>query len=239
MSWPETVQEFVARMPLDWLTALTPQARDTVQAGLTTALLKIQATVASGKAVYPPPQDVFRALELTPFDRVRVVIVGQDPYISVGQAHGLAFSVQNQKIPPSLDGILAAVQRDTGQPSRCATGNLEAWAAQGVLLLNTALTVTACASNSHVSHDGWGAVTRELLRALMARADRRLIFLAWGRVAQQAVKAATPAGGTHHAVLQASHPSPLGRMSAAPVPFVTCRHFTTCNELLQTDPIMW
>jgi uracil-DNA glycosylase len=178
----------------------------------------------SGAAIYPPQP--FAALTLTPFDAVRVVILGQDPYHARGQAHGLAFSVPpGVRPPPSLRNIFLELQRDLG----CApppNGSLEGWARQGVLLLNAVLTVEDGAPGAHARR-GWEALTSELLRRLDAD-QRPKAFMLWGAFAQ-----AHRAGlGAPHLVLEANHPSPLSARRP-PVPFLGCCHFSRANAFLQ------
>lgn len=177
---------------------------------------------AAGAKIYPPQP--LRALTLTPFDAVRVVILGQDPYHGAGQAHGLAFSVPDGvKPPPSLRNILAEVARDLGQTPR---GNpLPHWARQGVLLLNAVLTVEDGAPGSHAGK-GWEILTARLIDALAADAQPK-VFMLWGAHAQ------ARASGVRapHLVLQANHPSPLSARRP-PLPFIGCAHFSQANEFL-------
>jgi len=196
----------------------------------------VDRRVAEGVVVYPA--NVFRALELTPPQDVRVVILGQDPYHGPGQAQGLAFSVtDDQKLPPSLRNMLREVETDTGLPSQCR-GDLSAWARQGVLLLNTSLTVEDGQPQSHAGR-GWEALTDALL-AHVAAQPKPVIFLLWGAAAQRkrGVVERPP-----HRVLTANHPSPLSARRP-PEPFIGCRHFSQVNTLLRalrpgTPPIRW
>jgi uracil-DNA glycosylase len=196
----------------------------------------VDRRVAEGAVVYPA--SVFRALELTPPGEVRVVILGQDPYHGAGQAQGLAFSVADGlKLPPSLRNMLKEVESDIGLPSQCR-GDLSAWARQGVLLLNTSLTVEEGQPQSHAGR-GWEALTDALL-AHVAALPRPVIFLLWGASAQR--KRALLEGGPHR-VLTANHPSPLSALRP-PEPFIGCRHFSAVNTLLAeirpgTPPIRW
>ena len=156
-------------------------------------------------AVYPPPNDVFSAFNSCPFDKVKVVIVGQDPYHGPGQGHGLAFSVQkNMKVPPSLQNIFKEAMSDEGidQPKH---GNLEKWSEQGVLLLNTVLTVRRGQANSH-SKMGWEDFTDEVIQVLNDRKEG-LVFLLWGG---PAAKKARGVNRDKHVIIASSHPSPLG-----------------------------
>jgi uracil-DNA glycosylase len=191
----------------------------------------VDARVAAGATVYPA--EVFRALELTPRSRVRVLILGQDPYHGPGQAEGLAFSVApGQRRPPSLRNILAELQRDLGLPLP-AHGSLLPWARQGVLLLNTVLTVEDGQPASH-SKMGWEALTDKIV-ASVAEDPKPKAFLLWGAHAQGKAALIEAAGGAH-AVLQCNHPSPLSARRP-PAPFAGCGHFSRANAwLAATDP---
>lgn len=173
--------------------------------------------------VYPPATDVFTALRLTPFESAKVLILGQDPYHGAGQAHGLAFSVQRgQRIPPSLRNIYKELQEDVGvKPPR--HGNLEAWAAQGVLLLNAVLTVRAGEANSHAGH-GWEDFTDDIIRALNDKQER-VVFVLWGAYARKKRKLIT---GQQHVVLESGHPSPLSVRH-----FAGSRPFSAINAALE------
>jgi len=196
----------------------------------------VDGRIAEGAVVYPAT--VFRALELTAPEDVRVVILGQDPYHGPGQAQGLAFSVNGgQKLPPSLRNMLKEIESDIGSPSQCR-GDLGAWARQGVLLLNTALTVEDGQPQSHAGR-GWETLTDALLAHVAAR-SKPVIFLLWGASAQRkrAFLDRPP-----HRVLTANHPSPLSARRP-PEPFMGCRHFSKANALLvdlrqDTPPIQW
>ena len=173
--------------------------------------------------VFPPGHQIFAAFNHTPFDKVRVVLLGQDPYHGPGQAHGLCFSVgAGIPKPPSLTNIFKELQSDLGIPVP-AGGNLESWARQGVLLLNATLTVRAHQAGSH-QKKGWERFTDAAIRAL---SDQRsgLVFLLWGSYAQ--AKEALIDTGRHH-VLKAPHPSPLSASRG----FFGCRHFSATNSLL-------
>jgi uracil-DNA glycosylase len=178
----------------------------------------------SGAEIFPPQP--LRALTLTPFDEVRVVILGQDPYHGEGQAHGLAFSVpRGTRVPPSLRNIFAELKRDLGC-SPPVEGTLEHWARQGVLLLNAIFTVERGMPGSH-ARKGWEALTSMLLDALAA--DKRpKVFMLWGAFAQ----AWQTNLNEPHLVLQANHPSPLSA-HRPPIPFVGCGHFSRANEFLR------
>ncbi len=183
--------------------------------------------------VFPPGEDIFNAFHLTPLHEVKVVILGQDPYHGDGQAHGLCFSVNKGiDIPPSLVNIYKELQADLGC-SIPSHGNLTSWAQQGVLLLNTVLTVRAHQAFSHRDH-GWEQFTDAAIRALDAQ-DRPIVFMLWGRPAREKKKLLhNPA----HLILEAAHPSPLSAYSG----FFGCRHFSRCNQFLEEHgetPINW
>jgi uracil-DNA glycosylase len=191
------------------------------------------AEVAAGRRFYPPADLVFNALALTPFDEVRVVILGQDPYHGRGQAMGLCFSVPpGVPPPPSLQNIQKELGTDLGstQPS---SGDLTPWAERGVLLLNAVLTVAPGKPASHAGK-GWEQFTDRAIRELSERRDG-VVFLLWGRYAQQKGAIVDP---TRHHVLTAPHPSPYSASSG----FFGCRHFSRANELLTASgaaPVDW
>ena len=183
--------------------------------------------------VYPPKQDIFSAFHLTPLEDVKAVIIGQDPYHEEGQAHGLCFSVRpGIEIPPSLKNIYQELHDDLG----CYiphNGFLEKWARQGVLLLNTVLTVRAHRAFSH-SDIGWQQFTDAVLRAV-DKEDRPIAFMLWGRPAQAKKALIT---NPRRLVLEAAHPSPLSAYRG----FFGCRHFSKVNEYLRKngiEPIDW
>lgn len=189
---------------------------------------------AAGQVIYPPEALVFNAFKLTPFAEMKVVVIGQDPYHGPNQAHGLSFSVPaGVAIPPSLRNIykeLALEYVDFQTPKH---GCLESWAQQGVLLLNTALTVVANEANSH-RHLGWEQFTDQVIRAISANAEG-IVFLLWG---SHAIKKSQLIDKTKHHILTAPHPSPLSAHRG----FLGCGHFTKANELLQQqgkNPIRW
>lgn len=188
----------------------------------------VDRRVRDGAVVYP--RHVFRALEFAAPDAVRVVILGQDPYHGPGQAQGLAFSVApgQKKLPPSLRNILKEVAADTGAPSICRD-DLSPWAAQGVLLLNSALTVEDGAPQSHAGR-GWETLTDALLARVAAQPEPA-VFMLWGASAQRKRPLVERPGPAPHLVLQANHPSPLSA-NRPPVPFVGCRHFGRANVFL-------
>ena len=184
---------------------------------------------AAGSVIYPPRGQRFAALELTPLDRVRVVILGQDPYHGPGQAHGLAFSVpRGVRMPPSLVNIYKELAADCAVP-RPEHGNLEHWARQGVLLLNTVLTVEGGKAGSHQNR-GWETITDAVIAAVAAKPDP-CVFLLWGGQAQKKAmrvpKLANADSG--HLVLTAPHPSPLSAHRG----FLGCGHFGKANGFLK------
>ena len=192
-----------------------------------TLLEFVGARERAGAVIYPPSP--LRALELTPFESVRVVVLGQDPYHGPGQAHGLAFSVPDRvRLPPSLRNIFLELQGDVGGKP-LPSGNLEGWARQGVLLLNTVMTVEEGTPASHANR-GWEVFTDALVDAL-ARDAAPKVFLLWGAHAQ-AKRAMIERAGNQHLVLCANHPSPLSARRA-PVPFLGCRHFSQANDHLE------
>jgi uracil-DNA glycosylase len=187
------------------------------------------------KIIYPPPELVFNALELTPFDEVKVVILGQDPYHGKGQAHGLAFSVpEGKKAPPSLQNIFREIETDIyNGESQNFSPNLTRWAAQGVLLLNVTLTVEAKKANSH-QRLGWGKLTDQIIEKLSQEREH-LVFILWGANAQ-AKKPLIDAN--KHLILEAPHPSPY----SAERGFFGSRHFSQANRYLEAHgrkPIEW
>ncbi len=187
---------------------------------------------AEGKTIYPPGPAIFRAFELTPADKVKVVILGQDPYHGAGQAMGLSFSVpDNIPAPPSLKNIFREIQDDLGI-TMSGRPNLEKWARQGVLLLNASLTVQAGMPNSH-SGIGWTEFTDAVI-SWLSENRKGIVFLLWGSYAR-AKKALIDT--SKHYVLEAAHPSPLARGA-----FFGCRHFSKTNGILAAEgltPIDW
>jgi uracil-DNA glycosylase len=183
--------------------------------------------------VYPPGKLIFNAFEHTPFDKVKVVIIGQDPYHGKGQAHGLCFSVAaGIAQPPSLVNIFKELNKDLGLPIP-QHGNLEKWADQGVLLLNATLTVRANQAGSH-QNKGWETFTDSVIRKI-SEFRTGIVFLLWGRYAQ--AKEALIDTGKHY-ILKAAHPSPFSAYNG----FFGCRHFSKTNEILKqngAEPIDW
>lgn len=183
--------------------------------------------------VFPPADDIFNAFHLTPLSEVKVVILGQDPYHNVNQAHGLCFSVQpTVEIPPSLENIYKELHDDLG----CKipnNGYLVKWAKQGVLLLNTVLTVRAHQANSH-QNIGWEQFTDAVIE-ILDQQDRPMVFLLWGKPAQ---RKKTMLHNPNHLILEAPHPSPLSAYRG----FFGCRHFSKTNQFLEEHgltPIDW
>jgi uracil-DNA glycosylase len=197
----------------------------------------LAAEQAKGRRLFPEEREWFRALALTPLDRVRVVILGQDPYHGPGQAHGLCFSVQpGIRPPPSLVNIYKELQSDLGieQPGH---GFLEHWARQGVLLLNSVLTVEMGRAASHQGK-GWEQFTDAVIRLVNAR-QQPVVFMLWGRYAQKkAMLVDSVENGGRPLVLKAAHPSPLSARNG----FFGCRHFSRANAFLESrglPPIDW
>ena len=182
--------------------------------------------------VFPPKDLVFNALKLTPYEDVRVLLQAQDPYHDVGQAHGLAFSVPDGiKIPPSLLNIYKEINAEYGYPIP-STGNLVPWAKQGVLLLNSVLTVRAHSPASH-KDIGWERCTDEIIKAVNAK-EEPVVFMLWGNFAKKKTELIT---NPHHLVLTSGHPSPLSARY-----FLGNGHFKRCNEFLEKNgmrPIDW
>ena len=178
--------------------------------------------------IFPPAKLIFNAFDLCPFDKVKVVIIGQDPYHGLGQAHGLSFSVnENIPLPPSLKNIYQEIRSDLGiQP--LSHGNLERWAKQGVLLLNATLTVQADLAGSH-QKKGWETFTDSAIKAV-ANEKEHVVFLLWGNYAQQK---AQYIDRTKHLILTAVHPSPLSAHRG----FFGCKHFSQANQYLKEHGI--
>ena len=212
-----------------WKDALAPEFEKPYFESLVRFLHKEKA---DGQVIYPPGSLIFNAFNLTPLPKVKVVIIGQDPYHGPGQAMGLSFSVPDGILaPPSLKNIFKEIESDLGVRLSGAT-SLEPWARQGVLLLNSVLTVRAGQPTSH-SGIGWQQFTDAVISTLSARCEG-LVFLLWGRFAQE--KQALIDASRHH-VLLAAHPSPLARGA-----FFGCRHFSKTNQILISQgkqPIDW
>lgn len=213
-----------------WREVLQPQFDSVYFEMLTTFVRKAY----QASTVYPPGSKIFEAFNRTPFDKVKVVILGQDPYHGPNQAHGLCFSVQDGiQPPPSLINIYKELQKEYGVAVNMTNGNLTRWADQGVLLLNATLTVEAGKAGSHQSK-GWETFTDAAIKAL---SDRRegLVFMLWGSYAQQKGRVIDR---RKHLVLESSHPSPLSVYRG----FDGCGHFKKANQYLQSrgqEPIDW
>ena len=187
----------------------------------------------SNNQVFPPEEQIFNAFALCPFNRVRVVILGQDPYHGPGQANGLSFSVKDGvSIPPSLINIYKEIESDLGIPAP-KSGNLEGWAKQGVLLINATLTVECGQPNSHQNF-GWEQFTDAAIRAISDQKEH-VVFLLWGKFAQNK---ASLIDETKHLILKAPHPSPF----SAHTGFLGCKHFSKVNDYITSHkgkPIDW
>lgn len=194
---------------------------------------QLHAEKRAGRTIYPPGPLIFNAFALTPFDQVKVVILGQDPYHGPGQAEGLSFSVPpGVALPPSLVNIYKEIETDLGVDLRGKDGSLRGWAQQGVFLLNAALTVRAGQPTSH-SHIGWTEFTDAVIRTLSEQ-RQGLVFLLWGNFARSKRDLIDT---SRHTVLEAPHPSPLTRGA-----FFGCRHFSKTNQILINEglsPIDW
>lgn len=193
----------------------------------------LQAEKAAGKAIFPPGPLIFNALNSTPLDRVRVVIIGQDPYHGPGQAHGLSFSVPaGVRTPPSLQNIFKEINRDLGLPIP-AHGCLQSWADQGVLLLNAVLTVEQGKAGAHARR-GWERFTSKVIELINERCEH-CVFLLWGSYAQ---RKGEQIDRTRHCVLTSVHPSPLSAHRG----FIGNGHFSAANDYLVSNglaPIDW
>lgn len=213
-----------------WLEVLRPQFEAPYFAQLKEFLIAERQQYVC----YPKGGDIFAAFDHTPFDKVKVVVLGQDPYHEPGQAHGLCFSVpQGTLVPPSLVNIIKEINSDLGLQIPLTSGNLIGWADQGVLLLNATLTVRAHQAGSH-QHHGWEQFTDAAIQALSERRTG-IVFLLWGSFA---INKAQLIDRTKHFVLTAPHPSPLSAYRG----FFGCHHFSQCNALLQQqalEPIDW
>ena len=220
----------MAMITNDWLDAISgefkkPYYRD---------LYNFVREEYSKTTVYPPAEDIFNAFHFTPLGKVKVLLLGQDPYHNVNQAHGLSFSVlpEQKEIPPSLQNIYKELHDDLGCyiPNN---GYLKKWADQGVLLLNTVLTVRAHQANSHQGR-GWEEFTDSIIRAVNEQ-DRPIVYLLWGRPAQMKK---SMLNNPKHLILTAPHPSPLSAYRG----FFGCKHFSQTNEFLRkngVEPIDW
>lgn len=212
-----------------WKTELMPEFEKDYFVNLT----KFIRSEYAQTTIYPPGKLIFNAFNLCPFNKVKVVIIGQDPYHGPGQAHGLCFSVNdNVQFPPSLVNIFKEIQSDLGTPTP-STGNLTRWAQQGVLMLNATLTVRARQAGSH-QRKGWEEFTDAAIRAL-AEKKENLVFILWGAYAQ---KKGAFIDRNKHLVLSSAHPSPLSAYNG----FFGNKHFSRTNEYLSAhhkEPIIW
>ncbi|MCY3541154.1 MAG: uracil-DNA glycosylase [Gammaproteobacteria bacterium] len=225
------------RLHPSWKSVLTEDLRAPYMARLRTFL---KSELQAGKRIYPPMREIFSALDYCPLDQVRVVIIGQDPYHGENQAHGLSFSVKpGVRPPPSLRNIFQEIQDDlhasssSNQQFPMNRGCLKSWAAQGVLLLNSVLTVVAGRSGSHQGH-GWEQFTDQIVKIVNEQREH-VVFLLWGSPAQRKGEIVNR---NRHYVLTAPHPSPL----SADRGFFGCRHFSKTNSYLQSqgyEPIDW
>ncbi|QLG87544.1 uracil-DNA glycosylase [Chitinibacter bivalviorum] len=219
----------IKSIPAAWQDAVTGLASEPKIAELE----KFLCAEVAEHAVFPPPQSWFFALETLPPDDVKVVILGQDPYHGAGEAHGLAFSVpKGVKTPPSLRNIWQELAQDQGITAP-PHGNLAGWAAQGVLLLNTAFSVRADCAGSH-GKQGWDLISNALIEYL-SRTQSNIVFLLWGAHAQKRAKLID---AHRHCIMQSAHPSPLSAYRG----FFGCAHFSQANaylQLHQKTPIDW
>lgn len=219
-------------MEKSWLDRLAPEFEAPYMVALRSFLVQEKA---ARKTIYPAGSEYFNALNSTPYDQVKVVILGQDPYHGPGQAHGLCFSVrEGVSLPPSLVNIYKEIQTDLGlPPSDFRHGCLSEWARQGVLLLNSVLTVEKHRAASHQGK-GWETFTDKVIEHLAAR-EKPCVFMLWGSYAQ---KKGAMIDRNRHLVLTAPHPSPLSAHRG----FFGCRHFSACNQFLEEQgetPIDW
>ena len=223
------MEKVTPQLESEWLEVLQPEFNKPYFTELKSFLLEEKLRYK----VFPPGNRIFAAFDHTPFSKVKVVILGQDPYHGDGQAHGLCFSVPDGvAIPPSLVNIYKELNSDLGIQIP-QSGNLEKWARQGVLLLNATLTVRAYQAGSHQKR-GWEHFTDEVIRQLSAR-HSGLVFILWGSYAQAKENMIDT---TKHFVLKAVHPSPLSVYRG----FFGCRHFSITNELLTAagkEPVDW
>ena len=225
--------ELMKQMHPSWQALLAEEFQKPYMRNLE-AFLTEEAT--KGAVIYPSPDQIFSAFSETPFDQLSVVIIGQDPYHGVGQAHGLSFSVPpGVKLPPSLKNICKELHSDLGIDTP-REGFLQKWAQQGVLLLNAVLTVRAEEPASHQGH-GWETFTDRVVELLCQR-KQPVIFLLWGKSAYAKFQHLETCGDGRHLVLTAAHPSPLSAYAG----FFGCRHFSKANDFLRKlgkMPIDW
>ena len=215
-----------------WLNRLSPEFEKPYMIDLRKFLVERKR---QGKKIFPSGENFFRAFEKTPFEAVKVVIIGQDPYHGPGQANGLAFSVSREvSLPPSLKNIVKEIQDDLGLPaSYFRHGCLDSWSEQGVFLLNSVLTVEQSSPGSH-QKKGWEIFTDRVID-LLGESERKIVFLLWGSYAQ---KKGGLVDKRKNLLLEAPHPSPLSAHRG----FFGCKHFSQCNNFLKSqgeDPICW
>jgi uracil-DNA glycosylase len=214
-----------------WTDAISPEKNKPYFKAI---LRNVKNMRQQGDTIYPPENQVFSALQSTPLETLKAVIIGQDPYHGPRQAHGLCFSVSpGITPPPSLKNIFKALHADLSVPIP-NHGCLSAWADQGVLLLNSVLTVEQSKAHSH-AHLGWQTFTDCIISAINQYVDRPVVYLLWG---SQAIKKSALINNPKHLILQAPHPSPLSAHRG----FLTCKHFSKTNEWLSkhhTEPITW
>lgn len=223
---PERETPLYFELEASWHKVLADELKEPYIASISAFLEKERAL---GKTVYPPKELIFNAFFKTPFEQVKVVIVGQDPYHGPGQAHGLCFSVPKGVVPPpSLKNIFKELSSDLNL-SVPAHGCLNSWAEQGVLLLNASLTVRQEEPMSH-SRIGWARFTDAVIAQLCQRSDP-LIFVLWGKFAQEKYNHIKSNQNSPHIVLKAAHPSPLSAHQG----FLGCRHFSQINEILKNQ----
>ncbi|MCR5503605.1 MAG: uracil-DNA glycosylase [Lachnospiraceae bacterium] len=220
----------MAMITNDWLPAIKTEFSKPYYKELFSFVKKEYDTTV----IYPPAEDIFNAFHFTPLHKVKILLLGQDPYHNVNQAHGLSFSVppDQKEIPPSLQNIYKELHDDLGCyiPNN---GYLKKWADQGVLLLNTVLTVRAHQAYSHQGH-GWEEFTDAVIRAVNNE-DRPIVYFLWGKPAQQKIPMLT---NPKHLILTAPHPSPLSAYRG----FFGCRHFSRANAFLEehgVEPVDW
>lgn len=217
------------KLPNEWSNAL----QDETEKDYFKELCTFVEDEYNSNVIYPPKEDVFNALKYTSLEDVKVVILGQDPYFNEKQAHGLCFSVQlGVDVPPSLRNIYTELETDLGL-FRPNNGYLTKWAKQGVLMLNTVLTVREENPNSHQGK-GWEKFTDAIIRKLNEQ-DRPIVYMLWGKPAQTKIKMLN---NPNHLILKAPHPSPLSAYRG----FFGCKHFSTANDFLEKNgllPIDW
>jgi uracil-DNA glycosylase len=224
------MQSPLTQISPDWRGALENETEKTYFQKLS---LFLKTQKSAGQTVYPEEGDIYNALKLTPLSRVKIVILGQDPYHGAGQAHGLAFSVrEGVKLPPSLKNIYKEIESEYGRKMP-ATGDLTGWAEQGVLLLNATLTVLEGAAGSH-QKQGWEQFTDAIVHKVAAL-EKPVVFMLWGSHAQ---KKASFVDREKHLVLETVHPSPLSAHRG----FFGCGHFKKANDYLEAngvEPVDW